>query len=294
MSAFRLGLALLLLAPTGASALQAPAPAPSAEEAAWNLEALPAEAAQLEALLGEHEAALASEDALRIAASLSAMRPWSNEELIDPAKDALRYRASRLDKDAVDQEMEELGLRDKSDERRLIAEREAAVQAAAAALLGNFDARTASAALKRVVGNKDVRDDKPAYLAAAIESLGRVGYDRVEDDVLGEFRRFGDPAVMRACVRYIGALPTESYGTVRMLCEELRPPEPADPTAADNPPASYWEMRWQQWREYRMDVVWALQEITGQEFALAVNGQAGDTERALEYVREHKRELGLK
>ena len=291
MRTTRLALVLPLLLPLAAAQDPAPAPGDTTTDPA---PPAPAEASVLAELLSAHEAALETDDALLVAASLQAMWPHTNEELVDPAKDGLRYRVSRVDKAAIDTEMEELGLRDRDDEQRLRAEREAVVQAAAATLLGNFDTRTASSALKRVLGDKDVRDEKPAYLAAAIESLGRVGYGRVEKDVLGEFRRFGDPAVMRACVRYFGSLPTRAYSTVRMLCEELRPPEPADPHAAETPPASYWEMRWGQWREYRQDVTWALREITGQEFQLAVNGHAGDTELALEYIREHKRELGLR
>ena len=99
---------------------------------------------------------------------------------------------------------------------------------------------------------------------------------------------------MRACVRYFGQIKSKDYSVARALCNELSAPEPANVNSASNPPAGYWEERWKVWNAIRGDVAWALKEITGQAFRPAEGEHAGDTKKALEYIKEHKKELGLK
>ena len=63
---------------------------------------------------------------------------------------------------------------------------------------------------------------------------------------------------------------------------------------ANNPPASYWAAQWEIWSWTRRDVTWTLKQITGQVFQPAEGEHPSDCKKALDYVKEHKRELGLK
>ena len=45
---------------------------------------------------------------------------------------------------------------------------------------------------------------------------------------------------------------------------------------------------------FRRDVSWSLKQITGQVFEPAGGEHSGDTQKALDYIEKHKRELGLK
>ena len=98
---------------------------------------------------------------------------------------------------------------------------------------------------------------------------------------------------MRACTRYFGQVQSKDKGVVRQLCEMLDPPQPGG-DEANNPPASYWEARWEQWNWIRRDIAWALKEITGQAFQPADGDHPGDSKKALAWVRDNAKKLGLK
>ena len=63
---------------------------------------------------------------------------------------------------------------------------------------------------------------------------------------------------------------------------------------ASNPPAAFWASMWEQWNWTRRDVTWSLKQITGQVFQPAEGDHPSDAHKALEYVKAHKKELGLK
>ena len=254
-----------------------------------------AEPAEAKRLLKEHAAAEKSDDAGLLARSLERLSGYDNEEFVEPALDGLRYRATKVDRAAAEQEAEELGLRDRKEIAQILLDREALVQGAAARLLGNFpENKKASGALVKVFKDKKIRKGKPQVTAAAIHSLGKLGYQKVERDVYSEFKRYGQEGVMRACVRYFGLIKTKDKSIVRTLCEELSAPEPGNVDSPTNPPASYWAARWKAWNAIRRDVSWALKEITGQVFKPQEGDHPGDTKKALDYVKENAKRLGLK
>ena len=95
-------------------------------------------------------------------------------------------------------------------------------------------------------------------------------------------------------MRYFGQLPTHDYKTVRKLCGLLDPPQPAAVDDRNNPPAGFWAAMWEQWSWTRRDVTWTLKQITGQVFRPAEGEHPSDSKKALDYIKQHKRELGLR
>lgn len=243
-------------------------------------------------LLDMHQAATESEDSARIVASLVRMTAHDNGAFLAHAKNALKYRASKVDKEAVKVEGEELGISDRKGLEKLARQREVEVQSAAARLLANFPDETSTLLLKSLKDKKLCRG-KPRLTAALIDALGRTRCARAEGEVEGHFKQFGDKDVMRASIRFFGQVKSRDKGTVRTLCELLEPPEPGNVDSPTNPPASYWAARWEQWNYFRRDVTWSLRQITGQTFRPAEGKKSGDSVKALKYVREHAKELGL-
>ncbi len=250
--------------------------------------------AQLELLLKKQAAAVESGDGLELMRALNEMASFDNVELAEPAYDGLTYRATKLDKDEAEAQGEELGTTSSKEVEALLEERVSAVQAAAARLLSNFPGdKEARSALLEAFNDKSVRKDRPRTHAAVIESLGKIGNHKVEGEVYKLFKSFEHEDVGRACVRYFGTIKTKDYSIVRTLCEKLAAPEPGNVDSPSNPPASYWASQWKNWSAIRRDVSWALQEITGQVWRPAEGEHPGDSQVALEYVKKHKKELGL-
>jgi len=249
---------------------------------------------ELESLLARYERAKEHEDSFEIAGVLGKMAAHDNVELLVPAKEALKYRASKVDKRAVRDEAAELGIRNTNEIERMTLAREAEVQATAARLIGNIPGKASTALLYKTFKDKKIRKGKPIVVAALIDAMGRLDFERALKDVHSEFNSEGPKEVMRACVRYFGQVRCKDKGVVRKLCRELSAPEPSNVDSATNPSASYWETRWKTWSYYRRDVSWSLKEITGQSFQPAEGGHDGDAQKALKYVKEHARELGLK
>jgi hypothetical protein len=250
--------------------------------------------AELDLLLKKHAAAIESGDGLELMRALSEMASFDNAELAERACSGLTYRATKVDKDAVEAEGGELGTTSIKEIDALLEERVSGVQAAAARLLANFPGdKKAGAALLKAFSDKSVRKDRPRAHAAVIESLGKIGNRKVEGEVYKLFKSFDHEDLGRACVRYFGTIKTKDYSIVRTLCEKLAAPEPGNVDSPSNPPAAYWESQWKNWSAIRRDVSWALQEITGQVWRPTEGEHPGDSRVALEYVKEHKKELGL-
>lgn len=244
-------------------------------------------------LLEQHGEAERAKEATPSIASLERMAAFANPEFVAPALEALKYRASKADKAAAKAEAEELGDASKERVEELALAREAAVAVAGARVLAMHSDPKVGKALLAAFLVKGLTKTKPLAAAAIVDAMGRSGFREAQAAVFEEFQRHGDERVLRACTRYFGQVKTTSFDAVRALCEELAAPEPADVDSALNPPASYWEERWKKWQAIRRDASWSLREITGQTFQPAESEGPGDSRRALEYVREHRRELGL-
>ena len=254
----------------------------------------PASAEAVQRLLARFDEAARANDAEAWIVALEAMAQHPNDEFVPPALAALKYRAGKADKAAAKSQADELGQKDAKAVELLLALAESKVHAAGARVLALHADPKVGKALLGAFQTKGLCSAKPLAAAAIVDALGRSGYRAAEEAVLEEFTRRGEVEVQRACVRYFGQIKTTSFEAVRILCEELAAPEPAAPDTAANPPASYWEERWKAWQHVRRDVSWALREITGQTFQPAEGGGEGDSKRALDYVKERRRELGLK
>lgn len=254
-----------------------------------------ADALQSKRLLKDHAFNNKSGDSQALVAVLRKMSAFDNDEFIAAGKLGLGYRASKADKVEAKLEAEELGLRAKKEIEALVIERVSAVQAASAHLLGNFPGnKKVTSALARTFKDKEFRRHRPLACAAVISSMGKLGYRKAEPDIFSLCKRQPQPDVARSCVRYFGLIKTRDKSVVRYLCEELSAPEPASVHAASNPPAAYWEARWKTWNAIRRDVSWSLKQITGQVFRPTEGKHPSDKKKALEYVKRHAKELGLK
>jgi len=254
-----------------------------------------AEPAAVTRMMVAYEGAKKGESAEQLATVLRDMGPHDNPEFLSLALDELDYRESKRDVRDVQRQADELGLTRKKDLDNLLLERVDAVQAAAARILGNHpDDRRVPRALSAALADRRRRKERPASTAAVILSLGRLEHGRVELDVYRLYKSLPAPELASACVRYFGLVRTKNESIVRTLCEELSAPAPANVNSPTNPPAAFWEKRWKIWNATRRDVSWALLRITGQVFQPTEGEHPGDTQKALDYVKEHAKELGLR
>jgi len=254
-----------------------------------------AEAEALSRLLSRHAAAAGDGDGAALAEVLAEMSAYDNPELLEPALAALKYRATREDRQAARALGEELGTTSKKALEALLAEREAAVQAGGAHVLANFPGeKEVVPALLKAFRDKATQKEKPAAVAALIRALGLLGSDAIAKDMEGELRAFSSRDVARAAVRYFGQVKTRDLKIVLKLCALLEAPEPAAVDDPNNPPAGFWAVQWETWSWVRRDVSWSLQQITGQVFRPSEGEHPSDAQKAAEYVKAHKGELGLR
>ncbi|MEM1450638.1 MAG: hypothetical protein AAF957_06080 [Planctomycetota bacterium] len=249
---------------------------------------------ELARLLAEYESAKKSGDAMELAKALAPMSIHDNLEFAPLALEAMKYRASKHDKKAAKARAKELDTTSKKELAALIAKREAVVQEAAAHVLANYpEDKKAVRALEKAFADKGIRKDKPRVVSALVLSFGKLHHGEVEDEVVQLMQRGVSKEITRACVKYLGTLPTRDYDHVCLLCTMLASPEPAAVDSPINPPAEYWENLWAIWNWTRRDVSWALKEITGQVFRPAEGDHESDCEKALDYVEANREALGL-
>jgi len=253
------------------------------------------EEAVAERLLKQHGEATRAGDSPGLVVVLRKMSAHDNASFAAPGLKSLGYRASKADKAAAKLEAEELGLKGKKELEAIENLRVSAVQAAAARLLGNqLGNKKVASALERLFRDKDLRKDRPEACAAVILSMGKLEVQKSEQDIFSLLKSNPQEDIARACVRYFGLIKTKDKSIVRTLCTELDAPAPADVNGGTNPPAGYWEQRWKTWNAIRRDVSWALKEITGQVFRPAEGDHPSDSRKALEYIKEHAKELGIR
>lgn len=246
----------------------------------------------LAALLERYAASVEEGQAFLVADVLEEMAAHDNPELLEVALEALDYEASKVDEASVRDLAEQLGETSKGEVERLLAVREAEVQAAAARLLGNLPDKAAQKALGKAFQDKKLRKDKPEVVAAAVDAHGRLGDASITEEVAKLLRVTLDPELSRACVRYFGQTGCRDYDIV---CDLIRFLGPAPDVRTNNgvPDPGSQALR-EKWMRIGRDVSWALEQITGQFWEPAVGDEPGDRDAALEYVEEHKKELGLR
>jgi hypothetical protein len=129
-------------------------------------------------------------------------------------------------------------------------------------------------ASKKGKAKKGKPDISGVVAAAAVDYLARLAIEGVEKQVLEQLDRLFlvesrmnasyAPDLVRAAVHYLGQ--TKEMSAVPRLVAMLPEPVPANPNAANNPPATYWEARYEIWQASEGWVRWALKEITGQQY----------------------------
>ncbi len=121
-------------------------------------------------------------------------------------------------------------------------------------------AKKAGPYLAKYMGREKRTDPR----CAAIVALGVLNYKRAYKDVMKQFRK-SRTEPHKAAARYFGY--TKAKQAFRILAEELDEPRPSNPNDPDNPPASYWEERWNQWKANEPAIRWALaQFVEGESF----------------------------
>ena len=145
----------------------------------------------------------------------------------------------------------------------------------AAELLGNQPEKEANKAIRKLLASAKVAA-APTVQAELIRSLSRCGYeDKHWKGLAGEFERLyhlDRVPVQEAMLDLVIA--HKEKQAIPVLLRNLDEPIPADPHAAGNPPAEYWEARWKSWRIWRGKVKEALFVITGQRFSTANEARA--------------------
>jgi len=214
-------------------------------------------------------------------------KPGTFPEVADADDDKARELLDALEK-ALDGKDEEkiqaalkpmINLRNKKfvgDLKKLLTDKRDEVAALAAHALGSQEDKKIGSLLAKVVTRpKEERGfySQPKLLAAAIESLGRLGvtgaFDAIEDiarNLLQERQMAAGytELVQKSCIRYFGI--TKEKRAVSFLIGHFDEPAPDDPNSGSNPPESYWKARWKLWEVIRPEAVWALKEITGENF----------------------------
>ena len=124
----------------------------------------------------------------------------------------------------------------------------------------NSSAKKGGKFLHKVLG----REKRTNVRCAAIVGLGVLGYTKAYKDVKKQFRK-DRRELRKASARYFGY--TRAKQSFRLLAEELDEPRPSNPNDPDNPPASWWEERWHNWKANEKAVHWALgQLVEGETF----------------------------
>ena len=108
--------------------------------------------------------------------------------------------------------------------------------------------------------------------------MGMTLNDRQYKDVERDFRAInGNPSksggkAFADFAWYAGTVKDKRFA--RALAEQLDEPAPGDVNSPSNPPASWWEKKWNMWKACRADAARALREITGKEFEKTAEAKA--------------------
>lgn len=126
------------------------------------------------------------------------------------------------------------------------------------------------------------------YAAAAVEGGAELDRKRFKDlerlwrSVVGDPHEANAPAVVSVC-EYVRL--AKDKRLCRWLAEEIDEPGATAVNSPSNPPAAWWERRWKMWKQYKAEVVEALEELTGESFK--------DTASAKAWFQENEKEFGF-
>ncbi len=144
----------------------------------------------------------------------------------------------------------------------LLRDKDLHVRIAAAQFLGQLGHKSSKSVLVKVILDRKNRDEMELLMAAG-KSLGLCGKKSNFKKLENDFVR-GSSHVKRALVLSWGF--SKDWHAIELLGQWIERPAPANPSSASNPPASYWQQRYREWRQIRKQVEWSLWSITGKVF----------------------------
>jgi hypothetical protein len=104
------------------------------------------------------------------------------------------------------------------------------------------------------------REKRTGVRCALLVGMGYMGYDtkKARKAAWKYFRR-DTLETHKAATRYLGYIKDKS--AFRALAEKLDEPHPANPNDPNNPPASYWRARWNEWNTNVPHTRWAISQL---------------------------------
>lgn len=173
--------------------------------------------------------------------------------------------------------------------QRLLRHAEAAVALKAAELLETRSSPEGAKALWAASWGQAVNEKRPAVRAKALRALGAAGLvldkrqgdevERLWRSIQGNPNRTQAPLLVDVAT-YVERAKDKRFA--RQLAEALDEPVSGDANSPTNPPASWWEEKWNLWNESKAAVHTALRALTGQDFRT--------TEQARAWIEEHAKE----
>ena len=232
----RLAFASLAFASLVVAPLRAQAPAPSEPPASDEKKSEPIvdDANAATTFLREQQKALADPDAATRIGALDRFATHRNESYVKPVAALLK---------------------DKNPE----------VVKAAVRALGNQPYPASTEALLSYVTNPKLYQGDPELAAAAVLALGDAGLGKKGYDALrAMFDDVSDKSVKTAiCRAFLAAKEKKAFSFFVDHCDL----PVADPKAANNPPASWWKARTEEYNDYKQYVRQGLKALTGQALA---------------------------
>jgi len=158
------------------------------------------------------------------------------------------------------------------------------VEVTAVKMLGTQRDEVARKALMKIA--KAGRNYKPHLGEEAVKSLGYVGYGgkRGFTQLAELFYEQKGPKIRRAIIKTFGQ--QKEKLAVPLLISLLDEPKPGSVSSASNPPASYWQARYKDWRYLSATSVRSLEAIIGRRFFKSKD--------AIEWVNTEGKKVGIK
>lgn len=145
----------------------------------------------------------------------------------------------------------------------------------AAELIANQPAADSNPLIRKLLKSPKV-GAQHAVMAELVRGLSRCGYQSAQwSDIADLFERdySRDRVPLQEALLALIEQHKEKQA-LPLLLRNLDEPVPANPDAADNPPAEYWEARWKSWSAWRVKLKDALFAITGQRFSTSAEAKA--------------------
>ena len=156
--------------------------------------------------------------------------------------------------------------------------------AVAAIVVVARQSKSKDAAGKALLGLLKI-EKRTDIVCAAIVGMGKLGFDNKAaiKEAQSLFQK-DTKETHKAATRYFGFIKYKP--AFRQLAEKLDEPVAKNPNDPNNPPASYWKERWEEWNGNVAHTRWALaQLVEGETFEL--------TSEAKEWAEKHGKEHGI-